>query len=164
MVTTSRTVLQVNISIVVEHRSTEHWFFDKQGKLQAWRDWRLQLSEMDAESACQEVATWWKFVPLVTKTFDPWREETWPDPWTLVSNGSFCPSAQGLGMFYSLVLGGIECRLVLAVINEQPRLLVEVLGNKLLNYHDGEVIDANFGDAQILRHWAPSDLARLVKV
>jgi hypothetical protein len=50
------------------------------------------------------------------------------------------------------------------VINEQPRLLVEVLGNKLLNYYDGEVIDANFSEAQILKHWASSDLARLVKV
>ena len=67
-------------------------------------------------------------------------------------------------MFYSLVLSGIDCRLILAVIDEQPRLLVEVLGNKLLNYHDGEVIDDDFGEAQILKHWASSDLARLVKV
>jgi hypothetical protein len=148
----------------VEHRSTEHWFLDKQGKLQAWRDWRIQLSTMDIESAHQEVAIWWKFVPLITKTFDPWREETWPDPWTLVSNGSFCPSAQGLGMFYSLVLGGIDCRLVLAVIDEQPRLLVEVLDKKLLNYYDGEIIDTEIANLQILKYWAPSDLARLVKV
>jgi len=164
LATTSRTVLQANISIVVEHRSTEHWFLDKQGKLQSWRDWRMQLSAMDIESACQEVAIWWKFVPLVTKTFDPWREETWPDPWTLVGSGSFCPSAQGLGMFYSLVLSGFDCKLVLAVINEQPRLLVEVLGDKLLNYYDGEVIDTKTANAQILKYWAPSDLARLVKV
>lgn len=124
----------------------------------------MQLSAMAIESACQEVATWWKFVPLVTKTFDPWREDTWPDPWTLVSNGSFCPSAQGLGMFYSLVLCGVDCRLILAVINEQPKLLVEALDSKLLNYYDGEIIDIKTADAQILKYWAPSDLARLVKV
>jgi hypothetical protein len=164
LATTSRTVLQANISIVVEHRSTEHWFLDKQGKLQSWRDWRTQLSAMDNESACQEVAIWWKFVPLVAKTFDPWREETWPDPWTLVSGGSFCPSAQGLGMFYSLVLAKIDCKLVLAVINEQPRLLVEIGNSRLLNYYDGEIIDTETADLQILKSWAPSDLVRLVKV
>ncbi len=148
----------------MEHRSTEHWFLDKQGKLQAWRDWRTQLSELGNEPAYQEVAIWWKFVPLVTKTFDPWREETWPDPWTLVGSGSFCSSAQGLGMFYSLVLASIDCKLVLAILDKQPRLLVEIGNNRLLNYYDGEIVDMETVEVQILKSWAPSDLTRLVKV
>lgn len=148
----------------MEHRNLEHWFTDKQGKLQAWREWRLQLSAMDTASAYQEAAEWWKFVPLVNKAVDPWREESWPDPWTLISNGSFCPSAQGLGIFYSLVLCGIDCRLVLAVIEEQPRLLVEFANSKLLNYYDGEIVDIDSIEIQIVKSWAPSDLTRLVKV
>ena len=148
----------------MEHRNLEHWFLDRQGKLLAWREWRQQLSAMDTESAFKETAEWWKFVPLVSKTFDPWREETWPDPWSLVSNGSFCPSAQGLGMFYSLVLCGIDCRLVLAVVDKEPKFLVEIAGNRMLNYYDGEIVDTKIVDAQIVKSWAPSDLARLVKV
>jgi hypothetical protein len=148
----------------VEHRNLEHWFTDKQGRLAAWRDWRLSLSNLDTNPAYQEVATWWKFVPMVTKTFDPWRQESWPDPWELIGSGSFCPSAQGLGMFYSMVLAKIDCELMLAIIDETPRLLVILPNKKLLNYYDGEVLDVKEAKMQILQTWAPSDLASLVKV
>jgi hypothetical protein len=148
----------------VEHRNLEHWFIDKQGKLLAWRDWRLSLVDLDPNALYQEVATWWKFVPMVNKTFDPWRQETWPDPWELVGAGSFCPNAQALGMFYSLVLVKADCELMLAIIDETPRLLVILPNKKLLNYYDGEVLDFNEAKMQILQTWAPSDLANLVKV
>ena len=148
----------------MEHRNLEHWFLDKQGKLLAWREWRSQLSAMDTAYAFKEAAEWWKFVPLVNKTLDPWRTETWPTPWELISNGSFCQNAQGLGIFYSLVLGGIDCQLMLAVVDKQPRLMVLLNDNKLLNYYDGEVVDIDSVDLQILQIWASSDLARLVKV
>jgi hypothetical protein len=148
----------------VENRNLEHWFLDKQGKLLAWREWRSQLSAMDTVSAFQEAAMWWKFVPMVNKTFDPWRTESWPTPWELVGNGSFCQNAQGLGIFYSLILSDIECQLMLAVVENQPRLLVVLDGNKLLNYYDGEVVDMENANLQILQTWTSSDLARLVKV
>lgn len=148
----------------MEHRNLEHWFTDKQGKLGAWREWRQELTGLPLLSIYQEVALWWKFVPLVNKTFDPWRQESWPDPWTLVGEGSFCPSAQGLGMFYSLALAGIDCNLVLAVIEEKPRLLVLLPNDKLLNYYDGEITHVDDANLQILQTWAPSDLANLVKV
>jgi hypothetical protein len=148
----------------MEHRNLEHWFLDKQGKLLAWREWRQQLSAMDTESAYKEAAEWWKFVPLVNKTFDPWREETWPDPWGLVGNGSFCANAQGLGIFYSLVLSRIDCELMLGILEDQPKLMVLLPNKTLLNYYDGEAVDMQNAKLQILKTWAPSDLARLVKV
>ena len=144
--------------------SLEHWFSDKQSKLAAWREWRTHLVNLDVQAAYQETAIWWKFVPIVNKTFDPWHIESWPDPWKLIGNGSFCPNAQGLGMFYSLVLCSIDCELILAMVEGVPRLMVNLPGSKLLNYYDGEVIDINTVDAQILQLWTASDLARLVKV
>jgi hypothetical protein len=148
----------------VENRSLEHWFLNKEGKLLAWREWRNTLLEMTAESAFSETATWWKFVPLVNKSIDPWREEAWPDPWTLIVTGQFCPSAQGLGMFYSLVLSGFECCLARGQIDKETRLLVLLPDNRLLNYHDGELVDMKTVNIEILQTWTPSDLARLVKV
>jgi hypothetical protein len=148
----------------VEHRSLEHWFLDKQGKLLAWREWRTKLSDMPLEDAVAETAIWWKFVPLVNKSIDPWREDTWPDPWALISAGQFCPSAQGLGMFYSLILAGFECKLAQAQIDKETRLVVILPDNRLLNYYDGELVDMKNVSLQILQTWASSDLTRLVKV
>ena len=119
---------------------------------------------MPAESAYVETALWWKFVPLVNKAVDPWRQETWPDPWELIGEGSFCPNAQGLGIFYSLVLAGFDCELMLAVVEDKARLMVILPDKKLLNYIEGEVIDLGELTEQILQTWAPSDLASLVKV
>ncbi len=146
----------------MKNRSLEHWFLDRQGKLLAWRKWRETLSEHT--DIASEVALWWKFVPMVNKSIDPWREDTWPDPWTLVSSGEFCPSAQGLGMFYSLVLVGNDCKLVRARIDDEIRLIVLLLDDRLLNYVDGEIVDMKNATLEILQIWTPSDLARLVKV
>ena len=135
---------------------------DRQSKLAAWRDWRSELAAMP--DPYTEVAEWWKFVPLVNKKIDPWRTELWPDPWSLVLGGEFCPNAQGLGMFYSLVLSSVDCELVLAMVEEIPRLMVTANNTKLLNYYDGEVIDMETANLQILQTWTAIDLARLVKV
>lgn len=148
----------------MENHSLEHWFVDKQGKLAAWRNWRNSIKELDTDSAYQEVATWWKFVPLVNRLVDPWRQDTWPDPWTLIGNGSFCPNAQGLGIFYSLVLANLSCELILANVEGGPRLLVLLPNNLLLNYYDGETIGIDEAKVEVLQKWAPSDLANLVKV
>lgn len=148
----------------MEARNLDHWFQDKQGRLLAWREWRENLSALGKDKLYKETAQWWKFVPLVNKTFDPWRMETWPNPWDLVASGSFCPSAQGLGIFYSLVLARIDCDLVLAIVDDKARLLVMVPNNKILNYIDGEVVDIEKTDLQILKVWAPSDMTRLVKL
>jgi len=164
VVASSRTVLQTIISISVEHRNLEHWFTDKHSRLQAWRDWRLSLTGLSLDAIHQEVATWWKFVPMITKTFDPWRQESWPDPWAMIGTGSFCPSAQGLGMFYSLVLSNVECELILSIIDDTPRLMVILPNKKLLNYYDGEVVNSVDAEMQILQTWTASDLASLVKV
>lgn len=119
---------------------------------------------MDTDSAYNETAIWWKFVPLVNKSIDPWREDSWPDPWALVSTGQFCPSAQGLGMFYSLVLAGFECKIARVQIDKETRLVVILPNNNLLNYYDGELIDMKNANLEILQIWAPNDLAKLVKV
>lgn len=148
----------------MENRSLEHWFLDKQGKLLAWRDWRNSLKAMTPDDAFNETALWWKFVPLVNKAVDPWRQETWPDPWELIGSGSFCPNAQGLGIFYSLILAGFDCDLMLAVVDDAPRLMVILPNKKLLNYIDGELVDLGELTEQILQTWTASDLASLVKV
>ena len=148
----------------MEQHSLEHWFLDKQGKLLSWRDWRTSLTDMSEQDAAQATAIWWKFVPLVNKSIDPWREDTWPDPWELISNGQFCPSGQGLGMFYSLTLAGFECKLARVQIDKETRLVVILPSDDLLNYYDGELVDMKKVNLQILQTWASSDLNRLVKV
>lgn len=142
----------------------DHWFSDRQGRLIAWREWREHLATLSLDDLYVEVAHWWRFVPMVNKTFDPWRKETWPTAWNLVAGGNFCPSAQGLGIFYSLVLARIDCELILAVVDTETKLLVVLPNRKILNYREGEVVNIENIDLQILKIWPPSDMTTLVKL
>jgi hypothetical protein len=148
------------------NRTTEHWFLDRQGKLLAWRDWRSQLLNMSPEDAYKEVAEWWGLVPMISRGIDPWNHDTWPTPWELVVRGQFCPSGQGLGMYYSLILAGFDCKLILAILNEetQPRLMVLLPNNKLLNYYHNHIVPLDEADIQLLNSWTPVDLPNLIKV
>jgi hypothetical protein len=150
----------------VENRTFEHWYQDNQGKLLTWREWREQLATMSNDESADEVSKWWSNVPMVNKGVDPWRPETWPTPWDLVCQGQFCPSGQGLGMFYSLSLIGKECELILAIVNEEkkPRLMVLLPDNKLLNYYYSEVGNINEANVQVLQRWSAKDLPDLIKV
>lgn len=142
----------------------EIWFTDKQTRLAAWREWREHLSKFPPDQQLEQIAHWWKFVPLVNKSIDQWREETWPTPWELVGQGEFCVNGQGLGIFYTMVLLGLDCDLILAQVDLETRLMVITPDKKLLNYYDGDVIDIDSANMQMLRVWHSSDLARLVKV
>lgn len=143
-----------------------HWFSDTQSRLAVWREWRHTLTGLNDQTLLAAVADWWKYVPLVNKSVNPWKVDTWPNPWELISSGEFCTSAQGLGIFYTLVLMGQECELLLVQIPDykETRLVVKTPTDMLLNYVDGEVISAEKATLEVLERWRPSDLARLVKV
>lgn len=148
----------------MQHRTLDHWFLVKQEILLAWRSWRASLGKMEnIDDVYTEVAQWWEFVPMVNNTINPWNSEIWPDPWTLVCTGEFCPSAQGLGMFYSLALEGYNCELVLAIIDTETKLIVQLPDGRLLNHTSGEIVDNNHS-FQFINKWAPSDLKNLIKV
>jgi hypothetical protein len=144
--------------------SIEHWFGNKQVRLLHWRNWRLELSTMNAEERLKSIAQWWFYVPLVTSLIDPWDDSNWPTPWELVGKGQFCENAQGLGIFYTMILQELPCMLIHCQTEKDTSLVVRSESNKLLNYYSGELVDVCDATFQTLKIWAPSDLARLVKV
>lgn len=148
------------------NRSTEHWFTNRETRLLHWREWRKSIGSLSFDELINEVAVWWKFVPMVNHQIDVWNDSHWPTAWELVGSGEFCANAQGLGIFYTLVLLGIDCKLHLVQLNGQPVVKLMVVANdkKLLNYSTGEAVDFNDTDMEILKTWRSSDLARQVKV
>lgn len=148
------------------NRSTEHWFTNRETRLLYWREWRKALKDLNSEQTIAEVAIWWKFVPMINHQIDVWNDSQWPTAWELVGTGEFCANAQGLGIFYTLVLLGIDCNLYLVQVKDQPivKLMVVANGTKLLNYSTGEAVNFNAHEMEILKTWSPSDLTRQVKV
>lgn len=73
-------------------------------RLESWAQLRRQAATADVATALDAINSWW-FQP-------PWRayhlhwddQETWPDPWQLLSDDLYCPLARGLGILYTITM------------------------------------------------------------
>jgi hypothetical protein len=86
----------------LEHNLT-HWYGTTTEKILAWRELRKSLGDTtQIDSTLESIANWWTYAPWVKKTIDPYKPETWPTPWDMISKGHFCRSAIALGQAYTI--------------------------------------------------------------
>lgn len=78
--------------------------FDKKDsdRLRAWVDFRNALETSD--DPIQETINLYNTAPLVSIQVDPYNQDTWLDPWQLLSENQYCEFAILLGIFYTLQL------------------------------------------------------------
>lgn len=78
--------------------------FDKKydERLVAWVDFRNQLETSD--TPFKDVLEFYNRAPLVKIQVDPYDQETWLDPWTLLYENKYCEFSLLLGIFYTLAL------------------------------------------------------------
>lgn len=102
----------------MEHSLTI-WSATTTAKLKAWRELRNDISVLDVNSAINAATTWWRTTPAIRRTFDPWKKETWPNPWLLVYQNEHCPNSAVLGIYYTLILAHPDIsNIQLAIVND----------------------------------------------
>ena len=117
-------------------------------RLKSWREFRARLDLVGLEEALELTLDFWSGAPFVPFNLDPDLPKEWPDPWTLVSENSYCDVAKCLGIIYTIALTthkkdlDIEFR-----IYEDPKTqLVYNLawinsGKYILNMIDGQIVN-----------------------
>lgn len=75
---------------------------DFEYRLAAWHQFRT-LVERD-ESPFTKVINYWNAVPLSARNVDPYDQSTWPDPWEMIEENSFCEFTKLLAVAYTLQL------------------------------------------------------------
>lgn len=117
---------------------------------QAWRSFRAQLTEdRSDQDHLQMVSDFWAKAPLVVPYLDWDGTDTWPDPWELVAERKFDPSAVALGMEYTLLLSEDgrwtpeRLQLVLSASADRTRqnLILLVDDRYVLNHYYNVVAD-----------------------
>jgi len=73
-------------------------------RLEAWRNFRRSLDELEFEQALARTAEFWTPAPHKAYYLDPDDVESWPDPWTLVEENYYCDLAKSLAMLYTVYL------------------------------------------------------------
>jgi hypothetical protein len=78
--------------------------FDKkyEDRLRAWADFRSQLEL--SHNPLQDAIDFYIRVPLVNIQVDPYDQDSWLDPWSLLYENKYCEFAIILGIAYSLQL------------------------------------------------------------
>ncbi len=126
------------------HHDLSIWYKTTTEKILAWREFRDQAKDKTLDDIIELVDQWWTFTPWVKKTIDPYKPETWPTPWDMISKGEFCRSAIALGQAYTLWMCFPQANTELWLVNnfsEQDLHLVVVINEKtVLNYTLGHVL------------------------
>lgn len=111
-------------------------------RLKSWAELRANLVEIDADSVCTAVNTWWFQRPWRPYCLH-WDDRlTWPDPWALLEETAFCDLARGLGIMYTIVMLDRADLQDFVLFEEQTHNLVLVQSGKyILNYSADSIVN-----------------------
>lgn len=134
------------------------WYQRPEGRLDAWREFRSSLDDVDLPTALTQTTALWSFAPYVTYYLDPANITEWPDPWQLLSENYYCDVAKALGMLYTIALtkhriNDLELRVLFdAQRREQVNILV-VNDEHVINYNFNEIVNKDdISEHCIIKH------------
>lgn len=132
-------------------------------RLKAWYDLRSQLQTVDTQTKCVQIDAWWQKAPLVNHHLHSADINTWPGPWELLVENTYCNMARGLGMVYTLALTGVESidfALGKDDNSDDVALVLVDRAKYVLNYYPDSVLSSTLHDFKIT---TKMDLADIIK-
>ena len=118
------------------------WAPKYQDRLQQWVDLRHEVARLDLESCLLSVNDWWQQTPW-RPYYLHWDDyQTWPGPWDLLADDTYCGLARALGIVYTLLLIDHEKVDEISLIETDDSNLVQVNeGKYILNWAPGEMLN-----------------------
>lgn len=121
-------------------------------RLREWKNLRIISRGKSLPDLCVDIDRWWQQAPLVNHHLHPQDTENWPDPWTILSDNTYCTLTRAIGICYTLLMSDIiDVHLVQAVDQQsEEHNLVIVGGAKyILNYYPNSVLSTNLNEFKI---------------
>ena len=134
-----------------------------EARLQNWYDLRKKTESLDIKTQCVDIDAWWQRAPLVNHHLHTLDIDSWPDPWQLLVENTYCTVARALGMCYTLLLNGITDVKMVEARDQQGNDVVLVLvdhAKYILNYWPDTVVNNSLNDFKIVAH---IDIASITK-
>jgi len=124
------------------------WKLKTPERLEHWRHLRGTMDALEIEPALDLAAETWGQAPFTPYYLDYTQIETWPDPWTLISENYYCDLAKALGLLYTVYLSrhGSEHDLKLRILRhpltkKEYNLVIVDDGKYVLNLLAHEVVN-----------------------
>ena len=124
-------------------------------RLRSWYELRSQIEGTLIQNKCVEIDEYWQRAPLVNHHLHILDVSSWPGPWDLLVENTYCTVARALGMCYTLFLTGVtDIELVEATDNNGEDVVLVLVDNAkyILNYWPDTVLSNTLTDFTIKRH------------
>lgn len=135
-------------------------------RLNSWRDLRVSSSVLSTQDACIAIDRWWQQAPLINNHIH-WNDtDQWSDPWTLLSENTYCRLTRALGICYTVLMAVTDSvELVIATDTQcEEHFLVLVDNAKYtLNYYPNSVISTHLQDFTVTRTLSLEPLKNKIK-
>ena len=128
---------------------------DYETRLLQWNQLRSTIQKLDTLQKCIEVDRFWQAAPLVNHYLYIDETASWPDPWQLLVENTYCTVARAVGMCYTLLLAGEKnIELVEATDKTGDDVVLVLVDNAkyILSYWPDTVLSNTLNDFTIKRH------------
>jgi len=115
-------------------------------RVKLWREFRSTLET--CEDPIDKVLKFWNKASISLITADPYDTDTWPDPWELLKENTYCEFTKILAIYYTLQLtdrfsqSDFEIHIVLDKKESAIKYLLFV-DNQTLGYYYDRSIDTD---------------------
>jgi hypothetical protein len=135
-------------------------------RIREWKSLRIEIRGMSLDKVCVAVDDWWQRAPLINHHLHWADSESWPDPWTMLSDNTYCTLTRAMGICYTLMLSDItEVNLVAANDTQAEEHYLVIVGHAkyVLNYYPKSVLNTSINDFTILRQMNLDTLKNNIK-
>jgi hypothetical protein len=122
-------------------------------RLESWTQLRNHALSADLETALTDIDAWWKSSPWQPYYLHWDDRQTWPDPWQLLSDNTYCSLARALGILYTVT--------IIDRPDLQDTCLAEIGNDNLVLAHGGKYI-LNWESAEELNNNPEARIRRQV--
>jgi len=114
-------------------------------RLDQWNRLRQRAQSFPPQTALEHINQWWFQAPWRPYYLHWDDQDTWPDPWQLLSDDVYCEVARGLGILYTIsLLDRADLAPADLVLTESGHNLVLVDQAKyILNWESNNVVNTS---------------------
>ena len=130
-------------------------------RLRSWYELRSQIEDTLIQNKCVEIDEYWQRAPLVNHHLHILDVSSWPGPWDLLVENTYCTVARALGMCYTLLLvDETDIEMVEATDNNGEDVVLVLVDHAkyICNYWPDTVLSNTLNDFTIKRHVDISEL------
>lgn len=129
-------------------------------RLESWNKLRAQGQSLPVETALDQINRWWFGAPWRPYYLHWDDNQSWPDPWQLLSDDIYCEVARGLGILYTItLLDRADLAPASLVLTESGNNLVLIDQTKyILNWEKDTVVNNNL-ELKIRRQYQQHQIA-----